>query len=449
MPTQIGTSSRIALLGVVMLAGCGGPVEVEGIKARKGEIREWFTEPARTRLAKTYPIAAPVAGRIERIELEPGDPVKKGQALARYDLVPFQEAVAEAQSAVRELEAQIVVKDDNRLEETVLIETRATVDAARESLNASQKQIEAERAHAEHALRNLARVKKLADEKTVPESERDDAQLRADTTQIDLKRQEFYYAALKALTVAVNLGPGFVQKYMLRKELERETLVHQVAQARARLVRAQRDLTLAGSVRSPIDGVVLERNEQGDRTLAAGEVLLVVGSLDELEVVADVLTQDALRIGVGSRVALEAALGAEAIPGKVQRVEPQGFTKLSSLGVEQQRVNVIVSLEGRAVSLEKKREGLGVGYRMQARFYTGSKADALIVPRFSVLQAPDRSFYVFRIVNGQLKRQPVAVGLRSDLELEITSGLTPDEKIVAEPDTTMKDGMGVSVRRRS
>jgi len=434
------TLGSLMLLSVFLLSGCGGVTEVEGIKPRKGEIRESFAEPARTRLAKTYPIAMPVAGRIARIDLEPGDPVKKGQVLATYDLVPFQSAVAEAQAAVRELEQQIVVKDDNRLEETMLSETRATVKAAAESVNASAKQTEAERANAEHAQRNLARIKKLADEKTVPASELDDAQLRADTTFIELKRQEFYHAALNALTVAVNLGPSFVEKYILRKGLERETLVHQVSEAKARLARAQHDLELA-DIRSPIDGVVLERNEQGDRTVAVGQPLLLVGNLDELEVVADILTQDALRLHVGSEASLEPALGIESVPGKVKRIEPQGFTKLSSLGVEQQRVMVIVSLE-------KKREGLGVGYRVQARFLTGSKADALIVPRFSVLQAPDRSFYVFKIVGRQLKKQPVAIGLRSDLELEVTSGLSPADTLVAEPDTTMKDGMTATVRKR-
>jgi HlyD family secretion protein len=423
-------------------------VEVEGIHPRKGEIQESFTEPARTRLAKTYPIAMPVAGRIERIDLEPGDPVKKGQVLAKYDLVPFQAALAEAQAAVRELEAQIVVKEDNRLEDTMLSETRATVKAASESVNASAKQTEAERANAEHAQRNLVRMKKLAGEKTIPESEFDDAQLRADTAEIALKRQEFYHAALNALTVAVNLGPSFVEKYVLRKSLERETLVHQVSEAKARLAKAQHDLELA-DIRSPIDGVVLERNEQGDRTMSVGQALLLVGNLDELEVVADILTQDALRLHIGSQVSLEPALGVEPIPGKVKRIEPQGFTKLSSLGVEQQRVAVIVSLQSRDRKGADKTfaGGLGVGYRVQARFLTGAKPDTLIVPRFTVLQAPNRSFYVFKIAGGKLKKQPVAIGLRSDLELEVTGGLSPADTIVAEPDTTMKDGMSVSVTK--
>ncbi|GAH76958.1 unnamed protein product, partial [marine sediment metagenome] len=174
-----------------------------------------------------------------------------------------------------------------------------------------------------------------------------------------------------------------VEEYLDLEQLQRETVVHQLAQARSRLVRAEHELGLA-SIRSPLDGVVLKRYEQGDRSLAAGQGLLLLGSLDELEVVVDVLTQDALRLQVGGEVLLESALGRTEIAGEVKRIEPAGFTKLSSLGVEQQRVNVIVDFQG-------KPGNLGVGYRLQARFITGAKEDALTVPRFSVLQALDRS----------------------------------------------------------
>jgi len=131
-----------------------------------------------------------------------------------------------------------------------------------------------------------------------------------------------------------------------------------------------------------------------------------------------------------------------AIWGKVKRIEPAGFTKLSSLGVEQQRVNVIVSLP-------PQHEGLGVGYRVQAQFFTGAKSNALIVPRYGVLQAPDRSFYVLKVVDGKMRKQAVTIGLRSDLELEITSGLSENDLIVARPDTTMKEGAKVKASEQS
>ena len=242
-------------------------------------------------------------------------------------------------------------------------------------------------------------------------------------------------SALRIIATAIDLGPEYVEQWLRRKRLQRQVIMEQLDQARARLARARHDLALAG-IRSPIAGVVLERYQQGADTLAAGEPLLLLGNLDELEVVVDVLTQDALRLTPGAAVRLEPAAQREPIAGKVERIEPAGFTKLSSLGVEQQRVNVIVALQGRPVNL-------GVGYRLQARFYTDTADNALIVPRFSVLQAPDQSYYVFKVEDGRLLRQSVELGLRNDLQIEIRSGLSENDIIVATPDTTLEEFQNV------
>ena len=281
-------------------------------------------------------------------------------------------------------------------------------------------------------------IQKLASDKTLSQSKLDDARLLANTSLIELRKQEFYRAAWGALLVAVRLGPKAVSDWLGKKSLEKSVLIRQLEQARARLRRAKHELKLA-EIRSPIDGIVLNRYEQGDKTVPAGQDLLLLGNLDQLEVIADVLTQDALRLSPGSEASLSPASGREPLAGKLKRIEPAGFTKLSSLGVEQQRVNVIVSFVG-------KPTGLGVGYRLEARFFSHSKADALVVPRFSVLQASDQTLYVMKIEGGKLKRQTVRVGLRSDLKLEIVDGLSEQDTIVAAPDATMKDGGKVAVK---
>ena len=219
--------------------------------------------------------------------------------------------------------------------------------------------------------------------------------------------------------------------------LQRGTRTEVVQQADARLAKAIHQLNLA-SITSPIDGVVLERHEQGNRALNSGHKLLLLGKLEQLEVEADVLTQDALLLSPGGPVTLELAGSDKTFAGKVRRVEPAGFTKVSALGVEQQRVRVIVALG-------KRPDGLGVGYRLHARFITATREAALIVPRFSVLQSPDGRFYVFKIVNGQLKKQHVKIGLRSDLMLEIVSGLELTDDVVATPDANLKSGQQVSI----
>ena len=421
---------------VLAVWGCGGSIDVETIRPRRGRIRESFTEPARTRLANDHVISMPVAGRIGRISLEPGDRVTKGQALATFDLVPFEAALTEAKAAVAELQARIVLNQYDEIEKTVLVEADATIRATSHALDAAEAQVAAEKARSERAAKELGRVTTLATQDAVTEAQLDDARLAADTSLIELRRQEFYHAALKGLFVAIRLGPKYVSQYLGRKRLNRGILNEQLAQAKARLARAEHDLKTA-KIASPIDGVVLERFEQGDRPMLAGDRLLRLGDLAELEVVADVLTQDAMRLAPGPEVRMEPAAGFPPFTGKVTRVEPAGFTKLSSLGVEQQRVNVIVDITGH-------RDRLGVGYRLHAQFFTGTKDKALIVPRFSVLQARDRSFYVLKVEAGLLKEHPVKIGLRSDLELEIVSGLGKNDVIVAEPDTTMRDGTRVA-----
>lgn len=427
-----------ALVPVVVLTGCGGAVEVEAVSPTRGLIKESFREPGRTRLENTFLITMPVAGRIGRISLEPGDRVTAGQELARFDTVPLEAEVAQAAAAVAEIESRITVKDYSAIEATVLVEAQGLVKASAEALKAAELQVKAEAARSDRAAKELARNEKMAAAAAISEKILDDARLDAETALIELRRQEFYRAAMRIMTTLVELGPRYVQEYLGLKELQRETLVHQLAQARSRLVLAEHQLKLA-SVHSSLDGVVLERYEQGDSALRAGHSLLLLGNLDELEVEVEVLTQDALSLAVGRPVTMESALGRAEISGKVRKIEPAGFTKLSSLGVEQQRVKVIVAFD------ETPRD-LGVGYRLQARFVTGSKTDALTVARSSVLEAPDGSFYVLKVVDGRLGKTPVEIGLRGELELEILKGLSRDDLIVARPDTTMSDRMKVKLR---
>ena len=440
-PASRSVLSRCRWLIVLaaVMAGCGASTEVEVTSPYRGEIQESFTEPARTRLANTYPITMPVSGRIARIDLEPGDEVKAGQTLVEFDRLPLERAVAEARAFVAELEARIAVQDDERVEEISLTEAKATAEAAVEAFKVADAQVRGAKAQLDRALKELKRVEELAEQEAAPQRLLDDARLSAETMQAQLRQYESLRDQAKAQLEAVGLGPRSIEQQLELKRLAREVLVHQLDQARARLARAEHDLGLA-AIRSPIDGVVLERHQQGDSTLLAGQPLLLLGNLAELEVIADVLTQDALRVAPGSDVVLEPAAGFDTIAGKVDRIEPAGFTKLSSLGVEQQRVNAIVSFND-------PHEDLGVGYRLQARFITGSKNDALIVPRFSVLQAPDRSFYVFKVADGKLARQPVEIGLRGDLDMEVTSSLSENDLIVAVPDTTMKDGMKIKANR--
>jgi HlyD family secretion protein len=424
--------SLLCLLGTLLLVACSPEPGIDTLTPRQGEIREFFEEPARTRLARDYRIAMPLDGRIGRIELEPGDTVKEGQELVAFERLPVEEAAREARAAVAELEQQLVLNAYDEIEKSMRVELQATVDAARDVLRATDAQVEANAARARRAEKEHKRIATLAQKGGASHQQLDDAALEAETAVIDLREQEMLRAAFNTLFTATKLGPEYIDEWLGRKRIERELVVQQLTQARARLARAEHDVALAAIV-SPIDGLVLERFEQGGGPLPAGRPLLRLGDLEELEVIAEVLTQDALRLASGAEVRLTATGLGESLGGQVKRVEPAGFTKLSSLGVEQQRVKVVVAPA-------KRQAGLGVGYRLQARFFTGVKQKALIVPRFSVLQGLEGEHYLFKVVAGKLVRQAVEVGLRNDLDFEIVDGLSPDEHIVATPDTEMREG---------
>jgi HlyD family secretion protein len=438
-PTRL-TALCLPLVIELALAGCSRGPQTEVVTPTHGEFREWFSEPARTRLSRDYRISMPVDGRIGRITLEPGDRVKAEQILVPFDREPLAQAVTEARAAVAELEQQLTVNQYDDIENTLTVETTATISAARDALSAADAQVEAEQARVDSATKDLGHLQRLAAHGNAPQQKLDDAALLAQTSVIDLRQQELYRAALNTIFTAIKLGPEYVQEWLGRKRLEGTVITHQLEQARARLARAEHDEALA-QVRSPVDGVVLERFEQGDSAVAAGTPLLLIGNLDDMEVIAEVLTQDALRLAPGAAVELTAATHPQPISGKVKRIDPAGFTKVSSLGVEQQRVNVIVTLGEHPADL-------GVGYQLQARFYTGIAPNALSVPRFSVLQAPDQSYYVLKVVDGKLQRQSVTLGLRNDLRLQLVSGLSDDARIVAAPDTSLREGQPIEAARK-
>lgn len=424
------------MLMVVCLPGCGKKQDVEVVQPRRSDIQESFSEPAKTWLEDIYPITMPISGRINRIEFQPGDQVEKGTLLVKFDETLLAQQVMEASHALSELQAELKINADDRIEQTALVEVYGIIQAASETLSAAAEEIRSEKARLDRNQKELQRVRNLTNSGAATERQLDDAELTALTSEIDYRRQVFYQAAIKALVKVVHLGPRYIENYLGLKKLRRAVLLEQVRQAQARLMQVQHQLKLARSITAPISGVVLERYSQGDAFLSAGEPLLSIGFLGDLQVEADVLTQQALQLESRTPVEFSIASLPQTVTGVVTKIEPSGFTKFSSLGVEQQRVKVIMSIDTLL-------PGLGVGYRLQARFITGNKQQALVVPRFSVLQDSEGNNYVFKVAGNKLVRQNVELGLQSDLELEIVEGLSVDDRIVAHPDTSLSEGDSV------
>jgi HlyD family secretion protein len=382
--------AAIAIAAGVVRASAPKPVAVSTAEVTRGALAVALRVEGRTRLRARYAVAAPVGGKLERITLEPGDEVAAGAPLARIvprDPAPL-DARARAEAAARQ-------------RGTAAARARAAVA------------IEEARAAHDFARTELARMEQLAQGGSVPPHD------------VEKARQEerIRGQALESTRLAAQVAAF---------ELE---------QASAALGRAgSADARDAVTVSSPIGGRVL-RVTQRDGIVAAGAPLLDVADPALVEVVVDALTTDAARIPPGARVKLEGWGGEAALGGRVRLVEPSAFTKVSALGVEEQRVPVIIDLDEPA----RAAGGLGDGYRIEARIALWEGDAVVRVPLAALFREGDR-WAVFTVAGGKAARRLITLGHRGVEEAEVLDGLAPGDRVIAYPGDQVADGAAVKAR---
>ena len=424
-------------LWVVLLAGCAPPPEMRVVSPSKGNIVESFTEKAETRLSRQYPVQVPVSGRIGRVELKPGDAVRRGQVLVHFDRFDQRSSLLQAQARVSEAEQDLALLGDVGVERQAAAEGRAQLGALRQRQGALQAQLREAEARWRQAQADSKRWKAMLQKDLMPQRDFEQAVLAERAAYESVRRLRQELLAQGQDQAAAESRVARLREEESRRLNQAPVLQQRVAQAQQEQARAEHALGRA-EIRSPIDGVVLKRYEEGPRDMAAGSPLLLLGNLRDLEVVCQVLTGDAVRVEKGTPVDLEAA--GKHWKGRVQQIEPAGFTKLSSLGIEQQRVNVILGLD-------KPGAGLGVGYQLQAHFQVRSRSGVLLIDRFSALQGANGSKLVWKVEGDRLHSQPIEVGLASETSLEVVKGLNASDRIVAVPDATLVEGMQIKVGR--
>jgi HlyD family secretion protein len=357
----------------------------------RGLLQVTVDEEGETRVRERFVVSAPVAGRVLRIELEAGDRVARGAALARF--LPVDPALLDARSRA---EAQAAAG----AAESALGRARAELQRAEAALALARSEAERHR--------ELARAKIVA----AGVLEAKEAELRA--------AEE----SLRAARFAV-AGAG-----------------HERAMARARLDPPS-GAGGAITITSPVDGVVLRRLRESESVVAAGEPLLEVGDPRALEIVSDLLSTDAVRVRPGHPVLVEQWGGDRTLHGTVRRVEPSGFMKVSALGVEEQRVNVVVDL----ADPEEAWKALGDGYRVEVRIVIWEAKDAVKVPTTSLFRAGE-AWSVFVVEGGRARARAVEIGKRGGLEAEVRKGLAPGETVIVHPSDRIAEGVRVAPAAR-
>lgn len=373
------------------------PVAVDVVAARRAPLQVTVEEEGKTRVVDRFVISAPVPGYVRRIELKVGDPVIRGQALVEVE--PLRSVILDPRSRA---------------------EAQARVAAAQAALQAAQEDVVAAQAEADYAAAQLERYRLLVPKGYVSLEALQQAEAAARRTRARRISAEF------AVQVA---------KHDL--DAARTALRYSVAQGEKKTMEA-------ALVRAPVDGRVLKVTRESEGVVQAGEALLEIGDPNSLEVVVDVLSADAVRIAPGTRVLFERWGGGAPLEGSVRRVEPTGFTKISALGVEEQRVLVLADF----ASPVEQWKRLGDGYRVEAKFILWEGQDVLQVPA-SALFRHREGWAVFVAENGRARLQAIEVGQRSGLAAEIVSPLREGDLVVVHPDDSIEDRTRISVRRRT
>ena len=393
------------LLGLIFVISRPKSIPADLTTVERGAMEVTLDEEGETRVRDRFVVSAPVAGRILRIELEPGDPVVAGETV----LATFQPV------------------DPGLLDARTEAEARARARAAKASLGRAEADRKRAQAEMEFALRDLERQERLSQDQVVAADRLDKARLEADRT-----------------SDALNAAKFAVRAARFELEMAEASLMHASGGASE-----GQPLSLT----SPVDGVVLNRSRESEAVVPSGEPLLEVADPSRMEIVSDFLSTDAVKIKPGQPVLIEQWGGDQPLNGEVRRVEPSGFTKISALGVEEQRVNVIIDL----VDPRDVWQALGDGFRIEARVVIWRGEDVVQVPTSTLFrhqaaatesgtQAKNGGWAVFRLEEGIARVVPVEIGQRNRLSAEVVSGLAVGDQVIAHPSDDVSDGVGIAPR---
>ena len=395
--SRLFTDRRLLLSAVVIgalaaVALWPRTISVDLAQVSRGPLVVTVDEEGRTRVRERFVVAAPVTGRLLRIELDPGDRVERGTIIAR--LQPEPAALLDAR-------------------------TRAEAAAVVESAAASLERSRAEERRAQAALRQaqqeLTRTRNLAAAGVTSRQELDVREVDAALA------EEAVHAAASAVRVA-------------SAEVER---------ARARAATPTSRSATGGTVvvRSPVDGVVLQRQQESESVVRAGEPLVEIGDPRRIEIVTDLLSTDAVRVKPGARAIVEQWGGDTPLEAIVRRVEPGGFTKISALGVEEQRVNVVLDFTG--VGEGEDDVPLGDAYHVDTRIVLWEAPQVLKVPT-NALFRHDSAWAVYVASGGRARLTTVELGHQSGQEAEVTAGLAEGALVIVHPGDLVRDGTRIT-----
>jgi HlyD family secretion protein len=380
----------LLLVGAAAWALWPRPIEVETEVIARRALAETVEEDGTSRIREVYHISAPLSGQLIRVPLHAGDPVASGQTIA--SIQPAGPGLLDARS--------------RRI-------AQAAVEAAQAAVALAEANLEQAREQSSFAQAELERTSSLAERGLV-------------SLQVAQK------AGLDAVTASKNIDVAEATLTMRQQELE---------SARAALIEGESDGQGAccAEVHSPIDGRVLSVQTESAQVVQAGTPLMDLGNPADLEVEVDVLSSDAVRISEGADASIE-DWGGSPLKARVRRIDPIAITKVSALGIEEQRTSVVLDL----LDPPEQRTRLGHGFRVTARIVVWHGKDLVAVPMAALFRR-GRDWAVYVVKDGAAHERNIGIGHRNTEYAEVTTGLAPGEIVVLHPSDSLSDGNAVTI----
>lgn len=434
VPRRRWRPGRKWLYGLIGLGGIGlaglalrpAPTLVDVVTVKQADLQVSVEAEGKTRVRDRYVIAAPVDGRLARIDLDAGDQVSANAIVARIDPLPLTSEVKQDQARLQALRAEIAGVETLRPKPEALNQAQARIQVA----IAAQHQAEAQLAQAEaswqQAQRELRRANDLLAQGAISQQDQESAALAATARQQERQANQQALEAAKAEVTDARNAYRQLQAEQQDPNYRIDVYQAEIDQVQADLARLADDASRT-AIPSPVSGQVLRVMEPSARYVSAGAPILEVGDPNNLELIIDVLSTDAVKIQPGDRIEVNHWGGDHTLTARVAYLEPSAFTKVSALGVDEQRVNVIGEFTDTRVPLAD-------GYRVDTQIVVNTVPNALTVPVSAVFPC-DPGTCVFVIKHQRAQLQPVTVGPRNTFDTVIETGLIAGDRVIAYPES--------------
>jgi HlyD family secretion protein len=421
------------VVAALMLANAlkPAPVMVETATIGRGDLQVTVDAEGKTRIADHFVIAAPVSGRLQRVGLEVGDTVAAGDVVAKLDPLPLDTSIQQTLSQLQEWQAQREGVKTQRPKTATLAQAQARIQATTANQQQAQAKVAQAKATLDQAIRDRQRDRELAAAGAISQKVKEGSELATVTRQKELDTAQMAASAAASEIEVAQASLAVLQQEQSDPDYLLRVYDAKIASAEAELARLRNDAAQM-IVRSPAAGQVLAIAHKSKQFLTEGSPILTFGNIRNLELVIDVLSTDAEKITPGDAILVDRGRDLAPLKARVKRIEPATFTKISALGVEEQRVKVI----GQFTNIPKT---IGEAYRVDTHIVIWEGANRVKVP-LSALFRYQTDWCVFQQHDRQAQRQKVQIGQRDRLMAEVQQGLQPGDVVILHPTDQVRDG---------